>query len=212
MAIGAIIGIAASIFQAVQAVKRNDAAPSKADQLFSRLDAEGKGALDGADLQTAFDKIATEATLKSEQLFAKLDSDGNGQVTKEEFSSSINRLTQELDDHYARLRMKVDTGSDAGFTREQLSGAAASLATGFEQADKDGNGRVTVREAIGFAKSNTTAANAGATGGTAAATGSADGQNVELMLQVMRLMQAYGAPANAAETTTAKATRISTSA
>ena len=205
MGIGAIIGIAASLYQAVQTYKRADAEPSKTDQLFTRLDTEGKGAINGADLQTAFDRIATEATIKADSLFDKLDADANGQVTKSEFSSAIDRLTQELDDHFTRLRMKVETPDDVGLTREELSGAAASLASRFDQVDANGNGRVTVGEAIGFLKKSPDAV----AGAGTQAEGSSKTHSIELMLQVMRLMQTYG---SGSDTAAAKGSRISTAA
>lgn len=186
--IGTLIGIATSIYQAVQTLNRSDPASQKTDQLFSQLDANGKGSIDGADLQNAFDKIAAQATLKADELFAKLDADSDGQITKSEFSSSINKLADQLDQHYASLRMKSAMGGSTGFTQEQLSGMASDLAGNFAKADADGDGKLTIREAVTFQKTNPTTAPAGN-----------DDRNVELMLQVMRLMQAYGPQQTATE-------------
>lgn len=202
--IGTLIGIAASVFQAVQAMNRPDPATQKADQLFSQLDASGKGSIDNADLQSAFDKIAAQATLKSDQLFNKLDADSDGKVTQSEFSSSINKLAEQLDQHYMRLRMQGENAGNASFSRDELSGMASNIASNFDKADTDGDGRISIKEAQNFEKSNSLA--------------SADGQNVELMLQVMRLMQAYGTSGTSSTSSTAqtvgenRAQKISTSA
>jgi Ca2+-binding EF-hand superfamily protein len=197
--IGTIIGIAASVFQAVQAMNRPDPAAQKADQLFSQLDASGKGSIDNSDLQSAFDKITAQATLKSDQLFNKLDADNDGKVTQSEFSSSINRLAEQLDQHYMRLRMQGENAANASFSRDELSGLASSITTNFSQADANGDGKISIREARHFSQANP----------SGASTPGGDGQNVELMMQVMRLMQAYGSPQTASDNRTQK---ISTSA
>jgi hypothetical protein len=77
-------------------------------------------------------------------------------------------------------------GNDAGFTREELTSQIANIAGNFDRADADGNGRVSLREARAFLQPD-----AGSPA-TAVQTASADNRNVELMLQVVRLMQAYG--------------------
>lgn len=191
MAIGAIIGIISSVFSAVRALNPPEAQQTQqaADKLFSKLDELGQGAIGSAELQKAFDKIKTDATAGAEKLFAKLDADGDGKITKSEFSSSINQLADQLDQHYMRLRMHGEGGmppaaADAGFTREELTGQLSSLVSNFDRADTDGDGRVSFREARALAHS---AASAGGSPPVAAGN-----QNVELMLQVVRLMQAYG--------------------
>ena len=85
-----------------------------------------------------------------------------------------------------RVRLHGEGGlppaADAGFTREELSGQLTSLVGNFDKADADGDGRVSLKEARAFAQ--------GAAG--AGRLAAADNPNVELMLQVVRLMQAYG--------------------
>ena len=193
MAIGAIIGIISSVVSAVRAFSppepQQAAQPQQAaDKLFSRLDELGKGEIGSADLQSAFDKIKSDATTSADKLFSKLDADGDGKITKNEFSSSINQLAEQLDQHFMRLRMHGEGGlpppaADAGFTREELTSQLSNIVGNFDKADANGDGRVSLKEAGAFAK--------GAAGGLVQ-TAAADSQNVELMLQVVRLMQAYG--------------------
>ena len=83
MAIGAIIGIISSVVSAVRAFSppepQQAAQPQQAaDKLFSRLDELGKGEIGSADLQSAFDKIKSDATTSADKLFSKLDADGDG--------------------------------------------------------------------------------------------------------------------------------------
>jgi Ca2+-binding EF-hand superfamily protein len=191
MAIGAIIGIISSVFQAVRAFSPPEAAQPQqaADKLFSKLDEMGQGAIGSAELQTAFDKIKTDATGSADKLFSKLDADSDGKITKSEFSGSINQLAEQLDHHYMRMRMHGEGGmpppsADAGFTREELTGQLSNLVGNFDKADANGDGRVSIKEARALAHS--------AGSSTASPLAAAGNQNVELMLQVVRLMQAYG--------------------
>ncbi len=191
MAIGAIIGLISTVFQAVRAFSPPEAAQPQqaADKLFSRLDELGQDAIGSAELQTAFNKIKTDATGSADKLFSKLDADGDGKLTRSEFAGSINQLADQLAHHYMRLRMHGEGGmpppsADAGFTRDELTGQLSNLAGNFDKADANGDGRVSIKEARGLAHSAGTS--------TASPLAAAGNQNVELMLQVVRLMQAYG--------------------
>jgi Ca2+-binding EF-hand superfamily protein len=191
MGIAAIIGIVSSVIQAVRAFSPPETAQQpqqpqqKADRLFEALDAMGQGAIQPADLERAFDRISTTASAGADKLFAKLDADGDGSITRSEFTGSINRLADQLDQHFMRMRLHGEGGlpsaADAGFTKEELTGQISNIVGNFDKADANGDGRVSIREARAFVR--------GADGSPPSA---ADGQNVELMLQVVRLMQAYG--------------------
>jgi Ca2+-binding EF-hand superfamily protein len=160
----------------------------------------GQGSIQSGDLQSAFDRIsgasaspasAAGTPVSATDLFSKLDGDSDGKITRSEFSASINQLAGQLDQHYMRMRMPgacalPPAGNDAGFTREELTSQIANIAGNFDRADADGNGRVSLREARAFLQPD-----AGGSA-TTAQTASADNRNVELMLQVVRLMQAYG--------------------
>ena len=169
-----------------------------ADKLFSQLDVSGQGAIQGSDLQTAFEKIKSSATDSADKLFSKLDSDGDGRLTRSEFSSSVNQLADQLDQHYQRLRLHGEGGmpasvGGAGFTQEDLGGLVSGIANNFNKADADGNGRVSLKEARDFGQ---------AAGGAAQMqTAAADSRNVEMMLMVVRLMQAYGVVQGTSTTT-----------
>ncbi len=199
MGIGAIIGIISSVVQAVRAFSPPEPPPSQmADKLFSQLDVSGQGAIQGSDLQTAFEKIKSSATDSADKLFSKLDSDGDGRLTRSEFSSSVNQLADQLDQHYQRVRLHGEGGmpasvGGAGFTQEDLGGLVSGIANNFNKADADGNGRVSLKEARDFGQ---------AAGGAAQMqTAAADSRNVEMMLMVVRLMQAYGVVQGTSTTT-----------
>jgi Ca2+-binding EF-hand superfamily protein len=193
MAIGAIIGLISTVFQAVRAFSPPETAQPQqaADKLFAKLDEMGRGEIGSAELQTAFERIRADATGSAERLFSKLDADSDGRITRSEFSGSINQLADQLDQHYMRLRLHGEgalprPSADAGFTRDELAGQLSNLVSNFDRADANGDGRVSVREARAFARGNA------ADPAAAVQTAATDSRNVEMMLQVVRLMQAYG--------------------
>ncbi len=209
MGIGVIIGIVSSVIQAVRAFSPPEP-PQMADKLFSQIDAMGQGSIQSADLQTAFEKIKSDVAGGAEKLFTKLDSDGDGRITRSEFSGSLNKLAEQLDQHYQRVRMHGEgarpapTG-DAGFTQAELGGLLSGIAGNFNRADADGDGRVSLKEARDFGQ-------AAGSGTTQSPTAAADSRNVEMMLMVVRLMQAYGVvnrTGNTADSGNAAATKVS---
>lgn len=190
MAIGAIIGLISTVFQAVRAFSPPEAPQAaqpgqKADKLFAELDALGRGEIQSADLVRAFDRIGDQATAGAEKLFGKLDADGSGTINRREFTGSINRLADQLDTHFMRVRLHGEgdpaPADGAGFSREELTGQLSGIVGNFDRADANGDGRVSLAEAKALA-------NAGAAG----VLPSAAADNVETMLKVVRLMQAYG--------------------
>lgn len=191
MAIGAVIGIISAVVQAVRALSppETQRPQQAADRLFDKLNEMGQGTIGSAEMQTAFEKIKTDATGRADKLFTKLDADGDGRLTKNEFSDSINQLAEQLDQHYMRIRLHGEGGmpqppGHLGFTKEELTAQITGIVSNFDKADTNGDGRVSLQEAKAMAQSG-----ASATASPLAATSS---QNVELMLQVVRLMQAYG--------------------
>ena len=189
--IGALIGIVSSVIQIAQAVNRPDPAEQKADKLFSELDAMGKGNIQSADLQSAFERIKTTATGGAEKLFSKLDSDGDGKITRSEFTGSISQLADQLDQHFMRSRVHGESSmppalGNTSFSRDELTGLASSIASNFDKADANGDGRVSLKEARALGQQ---AIDGAVPNLQSAAT---DNRNVEMMLMVVRLMQAYG--------------------
>jgi len=212
MAIGAIIGIISSVIQAVRAFNPPEP-PQMADKLFSKLDEMGQGAIQSADLQTAFEKIKSGVAGGADKLFTKLDSDSDGKLTRSEFSSSVNQLAEQLDQHYQRVRLHGEGGipppaSDAGFTQEDLGGLVSGIASNFNEADADGDGRVSLKEAREFGRVESGGA------ATQMQTAATDSRNVEMMLMVVRLMQAYGVVggSDGNSNNDPKATKLTTSA
>lgn len=199
-----------------------------ASRLFSQLDTKNQGYIEKSDLQSAFDKIASQAGSASvDDVFSQLDSNSDGKVTKDEMSSSLKKLAEELDQQFNALRLSGFTGAagaggmggmppppppddDKGFTKDALSaqlqeigtsdsqrsGLIQSIVNNFDQADSDGDGKVSFKEAMAYAQANSS----GGTGSTGTASTAATdtrsasgGSEAQVLRKIMQLIHAYGA-------------------
>lgn len=196
--------------------------PAKmAEDLFSKLDSKNQGYLEKSDLESALSKIGTSSgsagSSSAEQMFAKLDGDGDGKVTKQEMSATFEQMASQLDGPFPRMRLqgqgdapppRQDNGKvDEGFTKDQLSAMAedsqssdsqlsdlfGQLASNFDVADSNGDGKITHDEAMAYQQANSSKAGDQT---SSASTGSSDSQ---FMKQMLDLLHAYGDSADPAE-------------
>lgn len=152
-------------------------------------------------------------------LFKALDGNSDGQVTESEFSSSIQKLADALDSQAFSSRMGGAHGAggmppppppedDAGLTKDQLSsklsesgstdseqsGLISKIVSNFDKADTNGDGKVSMQEAMAYdqsTKSSTSTASADTSTGSATSTSSQN--DAALMHKLMELARAYGA-------------------
>jgi Ca2+-binding EF-hand superfamily protein len=152
-------------------------------------------------------------------LFKALDGNSDGQVTESEFSSSIQKLADALDSQAFSSRMGGAHGAggmppppppedDAGLTKDQLSsklsesgstdseqsGLISKIVSNFDKADTNGDGKVSMQEAMAYdqsTKSSTSTASTETSTGSATSTSSQN--DAALMHKLMELARAYGA-------------------
>jgi Ca2+-binding EF-hand superfamily protein len=152
-------------------------------------------------------------------LFKALDGNSDGQVTESEFSSSIQKLADALDSQAFSSRMGGAHGAggmppppppedDAGLTKDQLSsklsesgstdseqsGLISKIVSNFDKADTNGDGKVSMQEAMAYdqsTKSSTSTASTDTSTGSATSTSSQN--DAALMHKLMELARAYGA-------------------
>ncbi|MBI5784486.1 MAG: EF-hand domain-containing protein [Rhodocyclales bacterium] len=190
-----------------------------AQDLFSQIDTTGKGYIEKSDLASALQQVnSTGSTSSADELFTSLDSDGDGKVTQDEMSSGLKSLMDSLDSQFQSMRMNEAMGgmppppppeNDTGFTKEELqsqldeigssdsqrAGLLSSVIENFDTADADGDGKVTFKEAMAFQESSGSSSTGTASTGDGTATGSttsSSSSDAQLMLQIMKLAQAYG--------------------
>ncbi len=115
-----------------------------------------------------------------DQLFTALDSDGDGKVSESEFSSTLSQLQAELDSQFNAMRMDGFQGAqgagmggmpppppppdDEGFTKDELqsqldeigtsdserSSFISNVVNNFDDADANGDGKVSFAEAQAY--------------------------------------------------------------
>jgi hypothetical protein len=153
-------GYSSMMMQGMGRPQRPD--PSKmAEDLFSQIDASGKGYIEKTDLESAFQKLSSSSTSTADEIFSSLDGNGDGKITQNEMSAGIQKLSDALDSQFQSMRMAGAMGGMAGMPPPPPLGNDAG-----DQSN---------------ASSSTGTASTG--NGTSEA---------QLMVQVMKLMQAYG--------------------
>lgn len=189
------------------------------EQLFNQLDTSQKGYLDKTDLAGALAQlgsIAGSTSASVDEVFGALDVDSDGRVTQAEMTSGLQSLSQALDDQFNALRTgggappppPPPQGNDGGLTRDQVEEIATSttdsrlaslmtqVADNFDQADSDGDGRVTLQEAMTYQAQQT-----GTTSDTqtldSAPTRDDATQDARILGTLMALMRAYSTDAMA---------------
>jgi Ca2+-binding EF-hand superfamily protein len=207
------------------------------NNLFNQLDGTNKGYLEKSDLVSAYEKAQdTSSTASVDDVFSALDSDSDGKITKEEMTTGIQKLAEQLDSAFNAMRMSgmpppppppQGKEKDGGLTKDEISAIASNtqdsqlaelmnnLAASFDEADSNGDGVVSVQEAMAFqAKQSSgsgTAVSTAAdttTSGTTSATGTDNTANV--LRRILDLMRAY-AP-NTAEASTNPVSTLSATA
>lgn len=156
-----------------------------------------------------------------DELFSALDGNSDGKITKDEFTNSFQSLAQQLESQLMSGN-SMQTGksmpagnmpplppppqNDVGFTKDELtsqldeigssdstrSSLISSVIENFDQADSDGDGKVSFQEAMAFDQSGSGDSTASsASGSSSSADLASEDINAKLMRQLMQLMQAY---------------------
>lgn len=156
------------------------------------------------------------------QLFSKLDGDGDGKITKDEMTEGFKKLSEQLDNEFNTMRMQGGMqggmgamggmppgpppggAGDAGFSKEELqtqldeigtsdnerSSLISSIVQNFDEADSDGDGKVSLQEAMAYREKEADGSEAASV--QPDSTTSADNSERKLMMQLMKLVHAYG--------------------
>lgn len=215
------VGSTAAMMQSMSAMRRPSAA-DMANKLFSALDTQGQGYLEKSDLASALSQIGSTGESELDEVFAQLDADSDGKLTQTELTDSLQRLSDQLDQQFDSLRMQGAMGGmggmggmppppppaqDSGFTEDELNAQLAEIGdtddvradlletvlNNFSTADTDGDGKVSFTEAMAAKQAaDGSAAATGTDTSTAAASDANSDDGLKVMMQIMRLMQAYG--------------------
>lgn len=151
-----------------------------ADELFAKLDTNNQGYLSATDLEKvlgASSSAETGGDSEAQTLFKALDSDSDGKVSKDELSSALEKVSAQLGEDLMRSQLGGPAGGppppppgerpdDEGLSQEQLSTMAAdapagssqasalsALASNFDEADTNEDGKVSFQEAMAFQQS-----------------------------------------------------------
>ncbi|HZW25964.1 MAG TPA: EF-hand domain-containing protein [Gallionella sp.] len=218
--IGAIGGSSNwSAMQGMQGMRRPpDGGQKIAADLFSQIDSSGQGYIDKSALQAAVEQSSSSGGSSSssnvDELFSALDGNSDGKITKDEFTNSFQSLARQLESQLmsgnsmqaGNMPPPPPPQNGAGFTKDeltsQLNGVGSSDSTrsslissvieNFDQADSDGDGKVSFKEAMAFDQSSSSDSTTSSTSNSSSSASLvSEDLNAKLMRQLMQLMQAY---------------------
>jgi Ca2+-binding EF-hand superfamily protein len=214
-----ISGVGSSIYQMQNSSygMRKPDPEEAAQRLFEKLDTSGQGYIEKSDLASVLEQKSDGTDL--DELFTQIDTDGDGKVTEQELTTSFVTLDEQINDLFSQMRMKeamggmpppppegVEGENDVGFTEEELmaqldeigdsdpqrSTLIENILANFDEADTDGDGRVSHQEAMTFDQGGTGSTVASEDSDSASTNASVTNLDEKVALQIVRLMQAYG--------------------
>ncbi|MFZ3017984.1 MAG: EF-hand domain-containing protein [Gallionella sp.] len=156
-----------------------------------------------------------------DELFSALDGNSDGKITKDEFTDSFQSLARQLESQLMsgnsmQMGNPMQAGNmpppphpprnDAGFTKDELtsqlnaigssdstrSSLISKVVENFDQADSNGDGKVSFKEAMALDQSSSSDSTTSSTSSSSnSASPASEDLNAKLMRQLMQLMQAY---------------------
>lgn len=174
----------------------------------------------------------TNTSVSADQVLSALDTNGDGKVTKDEMSSNLKKMAAELDSQFNAMRMAQaggqaggmppppprdsdrDGDNDAGMSKDQLTQVASTttdsklaaltskMASNFDAADTNGDGKVSRTEAMAYdqktqstsstaSTSKTTSTAATSTDSTTATDSSKSESETLVFKRILDLMKQY---------------------
>lgn len=181
---------------------------------------------------TASSTTNTSSSVSADQVLSALDTNGDGKVTKDEMSSNLKKMAAELDSQFNAMRMAQaggqaggmpppppresdrDGDNDAGMSKDQLTQVASTttdsklaaltskMASNFDAADTNGDGKVSRTEAMTYdqktqstsstaSTSKTTSTAATSTDSTTATDSSKSESETLVFKRILDLMKQY---------------------
>ena len=158
-------------------------------------------------------------TSSVDDLFSQLDTDSDGKVTRQEFSDTLKQVAEQLDNQFMSMRMNGGMqgggmggmppppppggSGDSGFTKDELSAQLneigssdnkrsdliSNIVGNFDEADTDGDGKVSFKEAMTYDQNSTTTVSSSSSSTSSTSNGDLE---TKLLSQIMKLVQAYG--------------------
>ncbi len=178
-----------------------DQLKEQAGQVFSQLDTSNKGYLEQADFAKALGSLNNSDSGDSDELFSQLDADQDGKLTSSEFADSVGEQLYNALGMMPKGRppMGPPPQEDEGKTVAELSAMVSELEDGdskmaqglqniidqFAEADTDGDGKVTMQEAMAMQKAEQNAQ-------SPSSQGTEQSSQQKLQHTLMQLMKTYG--------------------
>jgi Ca2+-binding EF-hand superfamily protein len=174
---------------------------------------------------------SSSSSSTSDQIFSSLDSNGDGKITQEEMTTGLQKLSDALDSQFQSMRMSEAMGgmgamggmppppppqNDTGFTKDELqtqldqiggtdskrSSLISNIVANFDEADTNGDGKVSFKEAMAYDQSSNSSSttSSSSSSSSTSTSSSSTASEAKLMLTILQLVHAYQASATSSTT------------
>ncbi|MDP5240194.1 EF-hand domain-containing protein [Uliginosibacterium sp. 31-16] len=158
---------------------------SSADEVFSSLDSDQDGKITESELSSSLQKLADQIDsqldgMRMSSAMSAMGEPGGAGGMPPPPPADDEGFTQD------ELSSQLD---EIGSTDSKRSSLISNIVANFDEADTDGNGKVSMQEAMAYDQANSSTSSSGAS-----STGTTSTENeFAVMLKVMQLAQSYGA-------------------
>ena len=128
-----------------------------ADKMFSRIDGNGDGGIDKAELTSALGRFSpkdgsSDATSVADKMFSAFDADGSGSISQQETRNGLEKLKQQLESQFQQMR----AGEAGGMPPPPPTSDGGN--DPFSSLDADGSGSLSTTEFGAIAQSSSQSA------------------------------------------------------
>ncbi|WP_028452473.1 EF-hand domain-containing protein [Chitinilyticum aquatile] len=174
----------ASAFSQLDSTSGTDS--DSVDALFSTLDGDGDGKVTESEMTTSMKKLAEEL----DSQFNSMRMQGGMAGAQGMPPPPPPQSGQGEDSGFSKDELMTAQLEEIGSTDSKRSALISNVVSNFDEADADGDGKVTAQEAMAFDQKSSQSATSGTDASSLSA--SSESNSAQMLMKIMQLAQAYG--------------------
>lgn len=168
----------------------NSSSTSSVDDVFKQLDSDSDGKVTKQELTDSLKKIADQLDSQFQSMRTKgMNSDHGGMQGMGGMPPPPPQGANSAGLTKDELQSQLD---EIGSTDSKRASLISNIVSNFDKADTDGDGKVSMKEAVTFDKASQTSASTSSSTGSSSSSSGTSNTEANVMMKIMQLMQAYG--------------------
>ena len=171
----------------------SSSATSNVDELFSKLDGDGNGKVTKEEFTDTLKKVADEldSQFANMHMNGGMQADGKGGGMSGMPSGGMGGMPPPPPGGGMTKEQLTSAANETSSSNSEASSALSSLVNNFDEADTDGDGKISFMEAMKYEQK--TSSTDSSTSSSSSSSSSSSDLNAHVMSQIMKLLQTYGA-------------------